>query len=240
MRNAMRKQRILRGFTAMLACALLLSACGKAENAAVPTTAAGQTVTDAETQTTAVGVTEAQDGQTQAAETGGAQVAPSSAQDNGSVQNGAGNANTAVPTTAAAAVQQPAEPAADTVTLTVSFQTAVDYGILNDPAFAGVLPANGYFLQNAAVEIEAGESALDVLKRTLRANHIVYSIASSSGYVRSIGGLAERDCGAQSGWLYRINGEFMNYSSKYCKLQAGDVLEFLYTCSPGDVGNIPF
>lgn len=37
-----------------------------------------------------------------------------------------------------------------------------------------------------------------------------------------------------------INGEFMNYSSKYCKLQAGDVLEFLYTCSPGDVGNIPF
>ena len=180
-------------------------------------------------------MTEAQDGQTQAAETGGAQVAPSSAQD-----NGAGNANTAVPTTAAAAVQQPAEPAADTVTLTVSFQTAVDYGILNDPAFAGVLPANGYFLQNAAVEIEAGESALDVLKRTLRANHIVYSIASSSGYVRSIGGLAERDCGAQSGWLYRINGEFMNYSSKYCKLQAGDVLEFLYTCSPGDVGNIPF
>ena len=58
--------------------------------------------------------------------------------------------------------------------------------------------------------------------------------------MRSIGGLAERDCGAQSGWLYRINGEFMNYSSKYCKLQAGDVLEFLYTCSPGDVGNIPF
>lgn len=219
----------------MLACALLLSACGKAENAAVPTTAAGQTVTDAETQTTAVGVTEAQDGQTQAAETGDAQVAPSSAQD-----NGAGSANTAVPTTTAAAVQQPAEPAVDTITLTVSFQTAVDYGILNDPAFAGVLPANGYFLQNAAVEIEAGESALDVLKRTLRANHIVYSIASSSGYVRSIGGLSERDCGAQSGWLYRINGEFMNYSSKYCKLQAGDVLEFLYTCSPGDVGNIPF
>ena len=73
MRNAMRKQRILCGFTAMLACALLLSACGKAENAAVPTTAAGQTVTDAETQTTAVGVTEAQDGQMQAAETGDAQ-----------------------------------------------------------------------------------------------------------------------------------------------------------------------
>lgn len=235
MRNAMRKQRILRGFTAMLACVLLLSACGKADNAAVPTTAAGQTVTSAETQTITVGTTEAQNGRTQAAETGGVQGSPSSAQD-----NGAGSANTAVPTTTAAAVQQPAEPAADTVTLTVSFQTAVDYGILNDPAFAGVLPASGYFLQNAAVEIEAGESASDVLKRTLRANHIVYSIASSSGYVRSIGGLSERDCGAQSGWLYRINGEFMNYSSKYCKLQAGDVLEFLYTCSPGDVGNIPF
>lgn len=235
MRNAMRKQRILRGFTAMLACVLLLSACGKADNAAVPTTAAGQTVTSAETQITAAGTTEAQNGRTQAAETGGVQGSPSSAQD-----NGAGSANTVVPTTTAAAVQQPAEPAVDTITLTVSFQTAVDYGILNDPAFAGVLPANGYFLQNAAVEIEAGESALDVLKRTLRANHIVYSIALSSGYVRSIGGLSERDCGAQSGWLYRINGEFMNYSSKYCKLQAGDVLEFLYTCSPGDVGNIPF
>lgn len=236
MRNAMRKQRILRGFTAMLACALLLSACGKAENAAVPTTAAEQTVTSAETQTTAAGTTEAQNVQTQAAEAGGKQGTPSNAQDNGAGQSGTGNVMVSVPTTAA---QQPAVPA-DTVTLTVSFQTAVDYGILNDPAFAGVLPASGFFLQNAAVEIKAEESALDVLKRTLRANHIVYSIASSSGYVRSIGGLAERDCGAQSGWLYRINGEFMNYSSKYCKLQAGDVLEFLYTCSPGDVGNIPF
>ncbi len=233
--NAVSKRRILRGVAALLVFVLLLCACGKAENAAASTATAEQTVTSAETQNTAAGTTEAQNVQTQAAETGGVQGSPSSAQD-----NGAGSANTAVPTTTAAAVQQPAEPAVDTITLTVSFQTAVDYGILNDPAFAGVLPANGYFLQNAAVEIEAGESALDVLKRTLRANHIVYSIASSSGYVRSIGGLSERDCGAQSGWLYRINGEFMNYSSKYCKLQAGDVLEFLYTCSPGDVGNIPF
>ncbi len=234
--NAVSKRRILRGVAALLVFVLLLCACGKAENAAVPTTAAEQTVTSAETQTTAAGTTEAQNVQTQAAEAGGKQGTPSNAQDNGAGQSGTGNVMVSVPTTAA---QQPAVPA-DTVTLTVSFQTAVDYGILNDPAFAGVLPASGFFLQNAAVEIKAGESALDVLKRTLRANHIVYSIASSSGYVRSIGGLAERDCGAQSGWLYRINGEFMNYSSKYCKLQAGDVLEFLYTCSPGDVGNIPF
>lgn len=235
--NAVSKRRILRGVAALLVFVLLLCACGKAENAAVPTTAAEQTVTSAETQITAAGTTEAQNVQTQAAETGGAQGAPSSAQDNGAGQSGTGNVMVSVPTTAA---QQPAEPAADTVTLTVSFQTAVDYGILNDPAFARVLPASGFFLQNAAVEIKAEESALDVLKRTLRENDIVFSIASSSGYVRSIGGLSERDCGAQSGWLYRINGEFMNYSSKYCKLQAGDVLEFLYTCSPGDVGNIPF
>ncbi len=234
--NAVSKRRILRGVAALLVFVLLLCACGKAENAAAPTTAAEQTVTSAETQITAAGTTEAQNVQTQAAEAGGKQGTPSNAQDNGAGQSGTGNVTVSVPTTAA---QQPAVPA-NTVTLTVSFQTAVDYGILNDPAFAGVLPASGYFLQNAAVEIKAGESALDVLKRTLRENDIVFSIASSSGYVRSIGGLSERDCGAQSGWLYRINGEFMNYSSKYCKLQAGDVLEFLYTCSPGDVGNIPF
>lgn len=234
--NAVSKRRILRGVAALLVFVLLLCACGKAENSAASTTAAEQTVTSAETQTTAAGTTEAQNVQMQTTEAGGKQGTPSNAQDNGAGQSGTGNVTVSVPTTAA---QQPAVPA-NTVTLTVSFQTAVDYGILNDPAFAGVLPASGYFLQNAAVEIKAGESALDVLKRTLRENDIVFSIASSSGYVRSIGGLSERDCGAQSGWLYRINGEFMNYSSKYCKLQAGDVLEFLYTCSPGDVGNIPF
>lgn len=232
-------RRCLRGTAALLVCVLLLCACGRGQDAAVSTAAPSD---EAASTTRAVdpATTVPSAGQTQSSDAGSAKGTPSNTQGNGAAQSGSGCTSASAPTTAAAAAQQPAAPAADTVTLTVSFQTAVDYGILNDPAFAGVLPASGYFLQNAAVEIEAGESALDVLKRTLRENNIVYSIASSSGYVRSIGGLSERDCGAQSGWLYRINGEFPNYSSKYCELQAGDVLEFLYTCSPGDVGNVPF
>lgn len=238
MRNAKHLTRILRGLAAILLCALLLCACGRGEDTA-STTAALLTEAASQTQTVISDASAAAEAQTQAPAVDGEQDPKSGQQENKSTQSGAGNSSTSAQTPAVQTPAQPAAPAADTVTLTVSFQTAVEYGLLNDPNFAGVLPSNGYFLQNAAVKFEAGESAFDLLKRTLRENNIVYS-ATSGGYVRSIGGLAERDCGTQSGWLYRVNGEFLNYSSKYYTLQEGDTVEFLYTCSPGDVGNVPF
>ena len=125
-------------------------------------------------------------------------------------------------------------PQTQTVSLSVTCQNAIAYGILDNPNFQGVVPENGVYFDNGAVEFTAGESVLTVLKRCLKSQKIVYNIGSD-GYVKSIGGLSERDCGAQSGWLYKVNGELPNVSCKYYTLKAGDRVEFAYTCTKGDV-----
>lgn len=124
-------------------------------------------------------------------------------------------------------------PKTQTISLSVTCRNAVDYGILENPNFKDVVPENGVYFENSAVEFESGESALTVLKRCLKAQKIPYAV--SGGYVKSIGGLSEFDCGAGSGWLYKVNGEQPGVSSKYYTLQAGDCVEFIYTCKMGDV-----
>lgn len=136
-----------------------------------------------------------------------------------------------------AAPQTPATtetPQTQTISLSVTCRNAIAYGILDNPNFQGVVPENGVYLDNGAVEFTAGESVLTVLKRCLKSQKIVYNIGSD-GYVKSIGGLSERDCGAQSGWLYKVNGELPQVSCKYYTLKAGDRVEFVYTCRMGDV-----
>lgn len=128
----------------------------------------------------------------------------------------------------------PEAPKAETVSLSVTCRNAIAYGILDDPNFQGVVPQSGVYFDNGTVEFTAGETVLTVLKRCLKAQKIVYQI-DSSGYVKSIGGLSEFDCGAGSGWLYKVNGAQPNVSCKYYTLQAGDCVEFVYTCKMGDV-----
>lgn len=132
-------------------------------------------------------------------------------------------------------VQPPAAPPKqNTISLTVDCKNAIDYGILENPNFKDTLPQNGIILSDGNVQFTEGESVMTVLKRALKAQKTACSIPN--GYVRSIAGLAEKDCGETSGWLYRVNGELPNVSCKYYTLQAGDRVEFIYTCRMGDVG----
>ena len=167
-----------------------------------------------------------------------------SARENGAQQNTVKDNSGSVTTPPTAqAVQTPSAetadaspeaPKAQTVSFSITCRNAVNYGILDNPNFQGVLPENGVYFDSGAVEFTAGESVLTVLKRCLKSQKIVYQI-DSGGYVKSIGGLSEFDCGAGSGWLYRVNGEQPNVSCKYCTLQAGDRVEFVYTCKMADV-----
>lgn len=119
-----------------------------------------------------------------------------------------------------------------TVFLSVTCQTAIDNGILENPQYQGVVPENGVYFSDT-VSFTEGETALEVLKRSLKQQKIVYQI--SGGYVKSIGGLSEFACGPQSGWLYMVNGEMLSVSSKYYTLHDGDQIAFIYTCKKGDV-----
>ena len=212
---------VLRLPVLLCACSLLLCACRGAGEPAVTTGEAPQTTAAVQTVTA---------GQTTSAETTAGEMTAVQKKPEAQHTSG-GAAATAAPAQTAAPAPQ-----AETVTLTVGFQTAVENGILRDPAYAGVLPESGYFLENEAVALETGESALDLLRRTLRARNIAFS--ASGGYVRSIGGLSERAMGAQSGWLYSVNGVFPNYSARSYTLKPGDRVAFLYSCKLGDVGQV--
>lgn len=132
-------------------------------------------------------------------------------------------------------VQTPADtPKQNTASFTVDCKNAIDYGILENPNFAGILPQNGVIFSDSNVQFSEGESVMTVLKRALKSQKIACSVPN--GYVRSIAGLSEKDCGETSGWLYRVNGKLPTVSCKYYTLQAGDRVEFLYTCRMGDVG----
>ena len=60
-------------------------------------------------------------------------------------------------------------------------------------------------------------------------------IKENRGYIRSIGSLAEKDCGGASGWLYSVNSAFPNTSSDKYVLTDGDSIELHYTVKNGDI-----
>ncbi len=55
------------------------------------------------------------------------------------------------------------------------------------------------------------------------------------GYIVAIGGLAEKEGGPGSGWVYLVNGIFVMKGSTQCVLNDGDVVHWGYTIERGDV-----
>lgn len=97
----------------------------------------------------------------------------------------------------------------------------------------------GTILSPAAVELKSGDSVLDALKRATRSRkmQMEYQGSGAAAYVEGIDNLYEFDKGAKSGWLFRVNGEFPGKSAGAYKLEAGDIVEWLYTLDMGkDVG----
>lgn len=130
--------------------------------------------------------------------------------------------------------EQQNEPDTLNVTFSVDCKNAIDYGILNVGTFSEILSPDGIILPETSIEAEQGTSVVKALKSVLKENNITYKI-TSSGYVKTINGLSEFDCGNTSGWLYLVNGELPSVSAKSYILKDGDMVEFRYTCVKGDV-----
>ena len=90
----------------------------------------------------------------------------------------------------------------------------------------------GVVLPRTAVEIQEGDTVLDVLIKVLDENGIAYEIRD--GYVASIADQREFDRGSGSGWMYRINGVFPDVGAGMVKVKDGDRIEFLYTEDLGE------
>ena len=97
-----------------------------------------------------------------------------------------------------------------------------------------LIPEDGVILSAVQAEFTEGETVFDVLKRCLAENNISLEyredLVYKSVYVEGIGGIFEKDCGAYSGWMYKVNGTPPTYGASEYKLKNGDTVEFYYSC----------
>ena len=82
-------------------------------------------------------------------------------------------------------------------------------------------------VRNKEVEIQDGDTVLDILKKVLNEAGKDYKIRN--GYVISIDGLAEKDKGVNSGWMYNIDGKTPDEGADSYSLRGGEDIEWFYT-----------
>ena len=110
----------------------------------------------------------------------------------------------------------PVEP--DHKALSVTFQLHTDTEMWIAPSVIGDLPE--------------GTTAMDVFRQVLTANG--YSYQAKGSYVQAIikpdgTKVAEFSKGPNSGWVFRVNGEFPDVAMQDCRLSDGDVIEVFFT-----------
>ena len=110
-----------------------------------------------------------------------------------------------------------------------------------DPDKLELVPSNGVILAPTEVTFYEGESVFDVLQRVCKEYGIhmesAWTPIYNSAYIEGIHNLYEFDCGALSGWMYRVDGWYPNYGCSRYQLKEGEKVEWRYTCDLGkDVG----
>lgn len=89
---------------------------------------------------------------------------------------------------------------------------------------------NGELLANEMISVEENSSAFHALENVC-AKYQMPIQTSGFGkfvYVQAIGDLKEKAYGAQSGWKYSVNGQYVGSSAGAYILQDGDVMEWYY------------
>ena len=104
-----------------------------------------------------------------------------------------------------------------------------------------MVPSDGVILPKTTVTFYEGESVFDVLQRVCKEKGIhmeaEWTPIYNSAYIEGIHNLYEFDCGALSGWMYKVNGWYPNYGSSRYQLKDGDTVEWRFTCDLGnDIG----
>lgn len=90
---------------------------------------------------------------------------------------------------------------------------------------------NNYILQPEKFTFNSSDTVWTLLQRVMIDRDITYSATGSteSIYISSINGYDEMEFGANSGWTYYVNGEFLEYSMGLHKISNGDIIEIRYT-----------
>lgn len=125
--------------------------------------------------------------------------------------------------------------------ISISCETVLDNYDLCDPDKWEIVPDDGVILHQTEAEFTPGESVFDVLQRVCQENGVhmesEWTPMYNSAYIEGIYNLYEFDVGSDSGWMYQVNGWFPNYGCSKYMVEAGDVIQWQYTCDlGGDIG----
>ena len=128
-----------------------------------------------------------------------------------------------------------------TCTIYISCASVLDHMDKLSDATKKVIPEDGVILNLTTVNIKRGSTVFDVLQKAARDNkvHLEYNYtpAYKTYYIEGIGNLYQFDAGNLSGWMYSVNGKFPGVGCSGYKVNDGDSINWIYTCSFGkDVG----
>ncbi len=149
---------------------------------------------------------------------------------------------TTKPTEPTTAPTEPTKPAGGSCTISIRCDTILQNLESLDQSKLEFVPKDGILLPTVQVSFSGGETVFDILKRACDAAGISleysYTPVFDSYYIEGIGHIYEKDCGELSGWLYKVNGEFPNYSCSAYPVSDGDTIVFCYSCKGfgSDVG----
>lgn len=93
----------------------------------------------------------------------------------------------------------------------------------------------GVILPETDIQIEAGDTVLDVLVRVTKQNkiHMEHKGRKITAYIEGIDNIYEFDYGQKSGWVYKVNGAVSGKSAGACDVKSGDSIEWIYTLDLG-------
>ena len=131
-------------------------------------------------------------------------------------------------------IPDPPAPTPLTCTIQIVCDTILDNWDNLNPDKAPFVPEDGIILYTT-VEFESGNTVFDVLCNTcdMYGIQIEYSWTPIYGsyYIEGINYLYEKDCGEDSGWMYKVNGWFPNYGCSDYEVSDGDVIVWCYSCN---------
>ncbi|MGN0533141.1 MAG: DUF4430 domain-containing protein [Eubacterium sp.] len=94
------------------------------------------------------------------------------------------------------------------------------------------IPSDGVIMSRVSVTVKNKSSVYDAVMLACEKQGVsVNSVNSAYGkYIAGFNNIDEKDCGAQSGWMYTVNGSYPSKSCDKYILKSHDSIVFTYTC----------
>lgn len=98
-------------------------------------------------------------------------------------------------------------------------------------ASISIVGLNNELIASGSVSVEKGQSVYEGLQKFANTNGFSITVNSPGkyAYITSIAGLYEKQHGANSGWLYQVNGVTPNLGSGHVKINQNDQIIWYYT-----------